>query len=62
MTVIPEKEIVGSQTELELAPGAEPVARTNWQLFRRRFFRHKLALAALLSAKNGGFLRLSRTA
>jgi len=25
----------------------EPVARSNWQLFRRRFFRHKLALLSL---------------
>jgi peptide/nickel transport system permease protein len=25
----------------------EPVARSNWQLFRRRFFRHKLAWASL---------------
>ncbi len=25
----------------------EPVARTNWQLFRRRFFRHRLALIAM---------------
>ena len=33
--------------EPELAPGAEPVARTNWQLFRRRFFRHRLALVSI---------------
>jgi peptide/nickel transport system permease protein len=25
----------------------EPVARTNWQLFRRRFFRHRLALLSI---------------
>ena len=25
----------------------EPVARTNWQLFRRRFFRHRLALVSI---------------
>ena len=25
----------------------EPVARTNWQLFRRRFFRHRLALISI---------------
>jgi peptide/nickel transport system permease protein len=48
MTVIPENDIVGSDTEFELAPGAEPVARTNWQLFRRRFFRHKLALISMV--------------
>ena len=27
---------------------AEPVARTNWQLFRRRFLRHKLALVSIV--------------
>ncbi|MEY2405118.1 MAG: peptide/nickel transport system permease protein [Acidimicrobiaceae bacterium] len=32
--------------ELELSPDAEPVARTQWQLFRRRFFRHKAAVLA----------------
>ena len=31
----------------DLAPGSEPVVRTNWQVFRRRFFRHKLALVSL---------------
>jgi peptide/nickel transport system permease protein len=31
----------------DLAPGAAPVARTNWQLFRRRFFRHRLALVSI---------------
>jgi peptide/nickel transport system permease protein len=35
-------------TELALPPGAEPVARSNWQLFRRRFFRHKLALVSIV--------------
>jgi len=30
-----------------LAPGAEAVARTNWQLFRRRFLRHRLAVVSL---------------
>src|SRR5882762_10174087 len=25
----------------------EPVPRTNWQLFRRRFFRHRLALLSI---------------
>ena len=48
MTVVPEKELVGGYEELELVPGAEPVARTNWQLFRRRFFRHKLAVASIV--------------
>jgi peptide/nickel transport system permease protein len=31
-----------------LAPGAEPVARTSWQLFRRRFLRHRLAVASVI--------------
>ena len=34
--------------ELELAVGAEAVARTQWQLFRRRFLRHRLALGSLV--------------
>ena len=34
--------------DLQLVQGAEPVARTQWQLFRRRFFRHKLAMFGLL--------------
>ncbi len=35
--------------DLELVQGAEPVARTQWQLFRRRFFRHKLAMLGLVT-------------
>jgi peptide/nickel transport system permease protein len=31
-----------------LAPGAEPVARTSWQLFRRRFLRHRLAVVSVI--------------
>ena len=34
--------------EVTLAPGAEPVPRTNWQLFRRRFLRHRLAVVSLI--------------
>lgn len=34
--------------ETQLLAGAEPVARTQWQLFRRRFFRHKLAILGLV--------------
>jgi peptide/nickel transport system permease protein len=34
--------------ELELAIGAEAVARTQWQLFWRRFFRHRLAVGSLI--------------
>jgi peptide/nickel transport system permease protein len=37
-----------SQAEPDLAPGVEPVARTQWQLFRRRFFRHRLAMVGLV--------------
>ncbi|HEV7525389.1 MAG TPA: ABC transporter permease [Acidimicrobiia bacterium] len=37
-----------ADAELALVPGAEPVARSNWQLFRRRFLRHKLAVVAIL--------------
>lgn len=48
MTLIPEEQIVGRRDELDLVPGAEPVARTNWQLIRRRFFRHKLAVASIV--------------
>jgi len=36
-----------ARRELELPPGAEPVARSNWQLFRRRFFRHKVAVVSI---------------
>jgi peptide/nickel transport system permease protein len=35
-------------TELALPAGAEPTARSNWQLFRRRFFKHKLALISMV--------------
>ena len=36
-----------SDGDAVLLAGVEPVARTQWQLFRRRFFRHKLALLGL---------------
>ncbi len=32
------------ETELALVEGAEPKARSQWQLFRRRFLRHKAAV------------------
>jgi peptide/nickel transport system permease protein len=32
----------------ELTAAAEPVPRSQWQLFRRRFFRHKMAVAGLI--------------
>ena len=31
----------------DLVAGAEPIARTQWQLFRRRFFRHRAAVISL---------------
>jgi len=31
----------------DLEPASAPVMRTNWQLFRRRFRRHKMALASI---------------
>jgi len=34
--------------EGELQPGVEPVARSQWQLFRRRFLRHRMAVISLL--------------
>ena len=34
------------EVDTELVP-LEPEARTNWQLFRRRFFRHRLALISI---------------
>jgi peptide/nickel transport system permease protein len=34
--------------ELELAGAPEPVARSQWRLFARRFFRHRLAVASLV--------------
>ncbi|HEY3833890.1 MAG TPA: ABC transporter permease [Acidimicrobiia bacterium] len=34
--------------DLELAVTAEPVPRTQWQLFRRRFMHHKLAVFGLI--------------
>ena len=36
-----------AEEEPELVPGVEPEARTQWQLFRRRFFRHRLAMVGL---------------
>jgi len=33
--------------ESQLSPGVEPEARTQWQLFFRRFLRHRLAVASL---------------
>lgn len=37
-----------AEVETQLVATAEPVPRTQWQLFRRRFFRHRLAVVSLL--------------
>ncbi len=39
---------VARSAELELAVAANPIPRTQWQLVRRRFFRHKLAVFGLV--------------
>jgi peptide/nickel transport system permease protein len=39
---------VTSIDETALPVGVEPVARSNWQLFRRRFFAHKMAVVSLV--------------
>ena len=39
---------IPAHADLELAVGAEAEARSQWQLFRRRFFKHRLAVAALV--------------
>jgi peptide/nickel transport system permease protein len=41
-TLLPTRELAGPVGD------AAPPARSNWQLFRRRFFRHKLALASII--------------
>jgi peptide/nickel transport system permease protein len=49
---IPETPVISGDEflpdgELELVEGAEEKPRTQWQLFRRRFFRHKMAVVGL---------------
>ena len=39
---------IGTIEEPALAGNAEPVALTQWQLFRRRFFRHKVAVVSVV--------------
>jgi peptide/nickel transport system permease protein len=39
------EEVPGSEI---IVAGSEPVARSQWELFRRRFLRHKLAVAAAI--------------
>lgn len=43
-------EIMLTEPPMDPDPGAgtEPVARSNWQLFRRRFFRHKLGIVSVV--------------
>jgi len=36
------------EADAALAAWAEPVARTQWEMFRRRFFRHRLAVVGLV--------------
>ncbi len=40
----PVELIPDAIADVELAHTAEPVPRTQWQLFRRRFFRHRMAV------------------
>ena len=44
--VAPSGDEYLDEAELHLVEGAEPKARTQWQLFRRRFFHHKAVVAA----------------
>jgi peptide/nickel transport system permease protein len=44
----PEIMLTDPPMDPDLSPGTEPVARSNWQLFRRRFFRHKLGLISII--------------
>lgn len=39
--------VPAAAAELEIAPHAEPIARSQWQLFRRRFLKHKAALVSI---------------
>ncbi|MGZ4803760.1 MAG: ABC transporter permease [Acidimicrobiia bacterium] len=43
----PSGFIPSSEGEFESATHAEPVARSQWALFRRRFFQHKVAIASI---------------
>ncbi len=47
MTVTDPTAEVPDEGDRELLVGAAPVARSQWQLFRRRFFRHKPAMVGL---------------
>jgi len=47
MTAMDPTAAPADEGDRELLVGAEPVARSQWQLFRRRFFRHKPAMLGL---------------
>ena len=40
--------IPSAEGEFETATHAEPIARSQWALFRRRFVRHKVAMASIV--------------
>src|SRR5262245_66571082 len=44
--VAPSGDEYLDEVALAVAEGAEPKARTQWQLFRRRFLHHKAAVVA----------------
>jgi peptide/nickel transport system permease protein len=44
----PQPALTAPADETILVPTAEPVPRSNWQLFRRRFLRHKTAVISLV--------------
>lgn len=43
----PSELVPSAEGEFEAATHAEPVARSQWALFRRRFLRHKVAVASI---------------
>jgi peptide/nickel transport system permease protein len=40
-------DLIPDEGDAQLLQGTETIARTQWQLFRRRFFRHRLAMLGL---------------
>jgi peptide/nickel transport system permease protein len=47
-TVLPSAMLPSAEGEFEAATHAEPKARSQWALFRRRFLRHKVAIASIV--------------
>jgi peptide/nickel transport system permease protein len=45
---LPDAFIPSAEGEFEAATHAEPQARSQWALFRRRFLRHKVAIASIV--------------